>query len=146
MNYNYFWLIALISSFSIATEKVDVKLITTPIYHLWEDAEVRLVGIPRIGWDLDLEQCAYFYTAPYGVIKGREIDPLARDINLISVYKINIEAKHDKDKWYFAINLKDAQKPKGYKFSIDEVVEFAYQAIKTDYPTDAIKIIGKTDQ
>ena len=128
-----------------ATDKVGIKLITTPIYHLWENADVRFVSIPKIGWDLDLEQCAYFYSTPYGKIEGRDVDPIAKDVNLISVYglRVTVDYLKEEKKYIFVIDRSLAKKPKGFKFTIEEVTQMAIKAIKADFP-DLDCIVAKT--
>ena len=100
-------LLGLLGSSVFATDKIQTVLVTTPVYHTWDEGGVKFAKIPYTGWDLDnpFYSCA-FYSSPRVVFKDRK--HLKQDINLLSVYRIKVQSNNDKGATTIYISTADA--------------------------------------
>ncbi|MFT6182419.1 MAG: hypothetical protein ACJAQT_005303 [Akkermansiaceae bacterium] len=119
-----------------ATDKIIVKLVTIPIYHLWEDGPVRFARLPRVGWDLTAAHCAAAYSQPLGKGLGKDVAAEEKDINLISAYNIKVRVSYeDPPNPILTINIDttESSKPEGYRFTVLDVSKMAAKAVGMDY-------------
>jgi hypothetical protein len=137
-----FCAVALIISVT-AVEDVNIGLITTPLYHKMEDADVRFVKIPHVAWDIDAEQHCYFYSKPY--MAGHS--NIEQDINLISLYGIKVIYTHKDGVDLIDIVTKNAKRPDSFKYSVIDVANLTAKAVRMDLPDErsfVVTIDGST--
>ena len=120
-----------------ATEHVVTRMVTIPIYHKKEDAKVKFVRIPHVGWDLnDFWHCELI-SLPF--IAGHS--NLEQDINLISLYQIEVHYTYKDQLHHIDIITANATKPDGYKFAVKDVAVLTVHAIQMDFPDASLAII-----
>ena len=120
-----------------ATEHVVTRMVTIPIYHKKEDAKVQFVRIPHVGWDLnDFWHCELI-SLPF--IAGHS--NLEQDINLVSLYQIEVNYTYKDQLHHIDITTENATKPDGYKFAVKDVAALTVKAIQLDFPDASRSII-----
>ena len=107
-----------------------MRLITIPVHHKLEDANVRFVKIPRVGWDLNAFWHCEICSEPYMVGHSN----IEQDINLISLYQLKVNYSYKDKLNHIDIVTDGAKRPDGYKFSISDVTKLTLEALLLDFP------------
>lgn len=121
-----------------ATDKVVTRMVTIPLYHLLEDAPVRFVKIPHVGWDLNAFWHCELYSKRF--IAGHS--NLEQEINLISLYGIEVKYRHQDGIDHIDIVTTKAKQPENFKFSVPEVAKLTARAIRLDFPNESTAVIS----
>ncbi|MGC6465709.1 MAG: hypothetical protein ACON5N_09000 [Akkermansiaceae bacterium] len=119
-----------LSGVLFATDKVVTLLVTTPVHHKMEYADVRYAKIPHVGWDLNAFWHCELLSSAYRA--GR--DHIKQDINLVSLYGLKVNYDHRDGISYIDITTNQAKRSDNYPFTIKEVVGYTAKAIRMDFP------------
>ena len=128
-----------------ATTDVQTITVTTPVLHTWDTGGVKFAKIPHTGWDIDNPfYYSELYAKPFLVLEKKK--HLKQDINLISVFQLRIHSDLRDGITTIYISTANATKPKQHPLSVEEVIKYAKEAVRSDFPDKDEFVVRVTDK